>query len=44
MFYVSRAAIDKRISRAYKKLAHTLGVPTPDVLTTSVTVEERGEA
>jgi RNA polymerase sigma-70 factor (ECF subfamily) len=44
MFYVSTAAIDKRISRAYKKMAHTLGVPTPDVLTTPVTVEEGGEA
>jgi RNA polymerase sigma-70 factor (ECF subfamily) len=44
MFYVSRAAIDKRISRAYKKVAHTLGVPTPDVPTTPVTVEEGGEA
>ena len=44
MFFVSRAAIDKRISWAYKKMAHTLGVPQPDVLTTPVTVEEGGEA
>ena len=44
MFFVSRAAIDKRIGRAYKKMAHTLGVPQPDVLTTPVTVEEGGEA
>lgn len=44
MFYVSRAAIDKRISRAYKKMAHTLGVPTADVLTTPVTVEKGDEA
>ena len=44
MFFVSRAAIDQRISRAYKKMARTLGVPTPDVLTTPVTVEEGGEA
>lgn len=44
MFYVSRGAIDKRISRAYKKVARTLGVPAPDVLTTPVTIEEGGEA
>ncbi len=44
MFFVSRAAIDKRIGRAYKKMASTLGVPRPDLLTTPVTVEEGGEA
>lgn len=44
MFFVSRAAIDKRISRAYKKMARMLGVPKPDLLTTPVTIEEGGEA
>jgi len=43
MFFVSRAAIDKRIARAYKKMANTLGVPQPDLLTTPATVEEGGE-
>jgi len=44
MFFVSRAAIDKRIGRAYKKMANTLGVPKPDLHTTPVNVEEGGEA
>ncbi len=44
MFFVSRAAIDKRISRAYKKLARDLGIPAQGVLTTPVPVEEGGEA
>jgi RNA polymerase sigma-70 factor (ECF subfamily) len=44
MFFVSRAAIDKRIARAYKKMANMLGVPKPDLLTTPVTIEEGGEA
>jgi hypothetical protein len=44
MFFVSRAAIDKRITRAYKKMARSLGVPQPDLLTTPVTIEEGGEA
>ena len=44
MFFVSRAAIDKRICRAYKKMANTLGVPTPELITTPVTIEEGGEA
>lgn len=43
MFFVSRAAIDKRISRAYKKMARALGVPPPDVLTTPVIFEEGGQ-
>lgn len=44
MFYVGRAAIDKRISRAYKRMARTLGGSTTEVLTTPVTFEEGGEA
>lgn len=44
MLFVSRSAIDKRIARAYKKMAATLGVPKPDLLTTPVNVEEGGEA
>ena len=44
MFFVSRSAIDKRIARAYKKMAKTLDVPRPDLLTTPVTIEEGGEA
>jgi RNA polymerase sigma-70 factor (ECF subfamily) len=44
MFFVSRAAIDKRIARAYKKMAKILGVSRPDLLTTPVTIEEGGEA
>ena len=43
MFFVSRSAIDKRIARAYKKMAKTLDVPQPDLLTTPVTIEEGGE-
>lgn len=44
MMFLSRSAIDKRIARAYKKMARSLGVPQPDLLTTPVTVEEGGEA
>ena len=44
MMYVSRAAIDKRIARAYKKMARTLGVSRSGVRTTPVPVEEGGEA
>ena len=44
MMFVSRSAIDKRIARAYKKMANMLGVPKPDLLTTPVTIEEGGEA
>jgi RNA polymerase sigma factor (sigma-70 family) len=43
MYFVSRAAIDQRISRAYKRLARTLGVPnTPHIA--PVPIEEGGEA
>lgn len=44
MMSVSRAAIDKRFSRAYGRLANALGVPRPDVRTAPVPVEEGGEA
>jgi len=44
MMFLSRSAIDKRIGRAYKKMAKILGVPQPDPLTTPVTIEEGGEA
>lgn len=44
MQFVSRAAIDKRIRRAYKKLARTLNVPTQDIFTTPVNADEGGEA
>ena len=44
MLFVSKSAIDKRIARAYKRMAKTLGVPKPDLLTTPVNVEEGGEA
>ncbi len=44
MFFVSRAAIDKRISRAYKKMSATLGIPKRDPHTTPVTIEEGSEA
>ena len=44
MFFVTRSAIDKRIGRAYKKMAKTLTAATTDVPTTPVTVEEGGEA
>jgi RNA polymerase sigma factor (sigma-70 family) len=44
MFFVSRAAIDTRIARAYKKMAKTLNVSQQDLFTTPVTVEEGGEA
>jgi RNA polymerase sigma factor (sigma-70 family) len=44
MLFLSRSAIDKRIGRAYKKMAKILGVPRPDLLTTPVTVEEGGKA
>ena len=42
--FVTRSAIDKRIGRAYKKMAKTLTAATTDVPTTPVTVEEGGEA
>ncbi len=44
MFFVSRAAIDQRISRSYKKLARTMGVPQSDPRTAPVPAEEGGEA
>jgi len=44
MMFVSRAAIDKRMARAYKKLARILGVKQSDVRTTPVPIEEGGEA
>jgi RNA polymerase sigma-70 factor (ECF subfamily) len=43
MFFVSRAAIDQRISRAYKRLARTLGVPNKAHIA-PVPIEEGGEA
>lgn len=39
MMFVSRSAIDKRISRAYKKMARTLGVNRKDVRTTPVPIK-----
>lgn len=44
MMFVSRAAIDKRMARAYKKLARHLGVSNPIVRTSPVPIEEGGEA
>lgn len=43
MLFLSRSAIDKRIGRAYKKMAITLGLPKPELLTTPVTIEEGGK-
>ncbi len=44
MMFVSRAAIDKRMARAYKKLERLLKPEIRDVRTTPVTIEEGGEA
>ena len=44
MFFVSRAAIDQRISRAYKRLGRTLGVPHTTQRTAPVPIEEGGKA
>lgn len=44
VMYVSRAAIDKRMARTYKKLARHLGVKESGVRTTPVPAEEGGEA
>jgi RNA polymerase sigma-70 factor (ECF subfamily) len=44
MMYLSRSAIDKRIARAYGRMAKSLGVRIEDVRTPPVTVEEGGEA
>ena len=44
MFFVSRAAIDQRISRSYRKLARAMGVAPSDPRTAPVPAEEGGEA
>jgi len=44
MFFISRAAIDQRISRAYKRLSRILGVPQRETSTTPVPMEQGGEA
>ena len=44
MMFVSRAAIDQRISRAYKRLGRTLGSSYPGPRTAPVPAEEGGEA
>jgi len=44
MMYLSRSAIDKRMSRAYERLAKGLGARSQDVRTPPVTLEEGGEA
>lgn len=44
MFFISRAAIDQRISRAYKRLSRTLGVPQRETSTTPVPFDQGGEA
>jgi RNA polymerase sigma-70 factor (ECF subfamily) len=44
MMYLSRSAIDKRIARAYEKMAKSLGVKKQDVRTPPVTIEEGGKA
>ncbi len=44
MMFVSRAAIDKRIARAYRKMARSLGVNRSTLATTPVPIEEGGEA
>ena len=43
MYFVSRAAIDQRISRAYRRLGRTLGVPRREQRTAPVPTEEGGE-
>ena len=43
MLYLSRSAIDKRMTRAQAKIARILGV-SADVRTTPVPAEEGGEA
>ena len=44
MMFVSRAAIDKRINRAYRKMARLLGLNRSTMATTPVPIEEGGEA
>ncbi len=43
MFFVSRAAIDQRISRAYKRLSRMLGVPQRETSATPAPMEQGGE-
>ena len=44
MMFLSRSAIDKRMARAYKRMATTLGGVNQDVRTPPVTIKEGGEA
>ena len=44
MFFVSRAAIDQRISRSYKRLSRMLGVPQREASATPAPLEQGGEA
>lgn len=44
MMFVSRNAIDQRISRAYKRLGRRLGAGNADPRTAPVPIEEGGEA
>ena len=44
MMYLSRSAIDKRMSRAYERLAKSLDARSQDVRTPPVKLEEGGEA
>ncbi len=44
MMYLSRSAIDKRIARAYERMAKSLGARSEDVRTPPVTIEKGGEA
>ncbi len=44
MMFVSRAAIDKRITRAYRKMARILGNKKSTLAATPVPLEEGGEA
>jgi RNA polymerase sigma-70 factor (ECF subfamily) len=44
MMYLSRSAIDKRIAKAYERMAKSLGARIQDVRTPPVTIEEGGKA
>ncbi len=44
MMFVSRAAIDKRITRAYRTMARSIGIRRSTLATTPVPTEEGGEA
>lgn len=44
MMFISRSAVDKRITRAYKKLAASIDLERHDLLPTPRTVEGGGEA